>query len=214
VSLEATDLVLILDESGSMGHLRADTIGGVNTFVEEQRKQPGDAYVTLWTFSSRGVGPNVRQLFRGKHLNDVAPITEADYVPGGNTPLIDAVGTALGEYESLALKAPKAIFFIVTDGEENASQEYKLDVVRATIERLRGRGAAVVFLGANDSQWQAANFGVSTRTTAAYQPTPMGTANLYRSMSAGAAKIRSSDAKAGATADSVDWDSTKPDSKT
>lgn len=122
-----TEIVLIVDSSGSMEGARNDTIGGINTFIEEQKKLPGEASLTLVFFDSLREIKYFRQ-----NLKDVKPLTREDYVPGGTTALIDAVCLTIDELGSkLASEREEdrpehVILAIMTDGEENSSSKFSL----------------------------------------------------------------------------------------
>jgi uncharacterized protein YegL len=198
----STDINLILDASGSMMGLIDDTVGGVNNFIEEQKKLPDPAFVTLTTFDTQ-----VQQRYLATPLAEVPALTRDTYYGGhgGNTALIDAVGKAISNYEALPVKADKAIFFIVTDGQENSSYECNLAEVRASIDRLQKAGYAFIFLGANDSAWQADRFGVSVGTTGVYTATATGTAAMYKNAASNSTRMRASDLSAHASGQSMGW---------
>lgn len=195
--MASLDINLILDASGSMSGLINDTIGGINDFIAEQKKLPDHAFVTLTTFDT-----NDQQRYQAVPLADVKTLTRDGYFDGhgGGTALLDAVGKAVAKYEALPVKADKSMFVIVTDGQENASREMNIEAVRATIKRLQDAGTAFVFLGANDSAWQASNFGVAAATTGVYTASATGTRAAYGNLSANTSMVRSSSGTAFNTA--------------
>lgn len=148
---DLTELVFILDRSGSMHGLEADTIGGFNRVLEENQKLPGDANVTTVLFSH-----DVTLLHDRLPIGAVKPITDADYHVGGSTALLDAVGMAITKIVNVQrsltdeYRAGKVQFIIITDGMENASREYTYDRIRRMISLEREQyGWDFLFLGAN-----------------------------------------------------------------
>jgi uncharacterized protein YegL len=201
--MSSIDINLILDASGSMAGLVNDTIGGINDFIAEQKKLPDPAFVTLTTFDN-----SYRQRFQATPLTDLKPLDRAMYYDGhgGMTALLDAVGKAVATYEALPVKADKSMFVIVTDGEENASKECSIEAVRATIKRLQDAGTAFIFLGANDSAWQAGTFGVAAATTGHYTASATGTRAAYRNLSSNTIGARLSSASASVSTAGMGWD--------
>jgi uncharacterized protein YegL len=205
--LASIDVNLILDASGSMQPLIDDTVGGINHFIDEQRKQPGDAYVSLVTFDT-----NVMQRYAAKPLSDVPVLTVEGYYGGhgGSTALLDAVGQELSRYESLPIKADKTVFVITTDGQENSSREWTYEKIRTLIDRYqKERGWAFVFLGANDSAWQGEQMGA--RAVGRYRASSAGTAAMYANVSANLTAMRASPAPAAVVAAEQSWDTEERD---
>ena len=146
-----TELVFILDRSGSMSGLEKDTIGGFNSMLEKQRKEPGDAVVSTVLFDNETEVIHDRVV-----IADVPNLTDKEYFVRGCTALLDAVGGAIqhiGNVHKYARKEDvpeKTLFIITTDGMENASHHYTYDKVRNMIERQKERyGWEFLFLGAN-----------------------------------------------------------------
>ena len=146
-----TELVFILDESGSMSGMEADTIGGFNSMIEKQRREEGEAYVSTVLFSNGS-----RVLHDRVTLSRVEPMTTRDYIPRGCTALLDALGGAIHHIGNVhkyarAEDVPEhTIFVITTDGMENASHLYTKAEVRQMVERQKDRyGWEFLFLGAN-----------------------------------------------------------------
>jgi hypothetical protein len=200
--MASIDIIMILDASGSMYDLRGDTVGAFNKFIADQRKQPGEAYVTLATFDN-----TFAQRYQAKPLHDVPPLDEDGYMGGhGNsTALLDAVGKEIVQYESLPIKADKTMFVIDTDGFENASREWTLERVRALIEKHKADGWAFVFLGANDSAWQGESYGASRvgRTVGS----AAGVRAKYGTVSRNVSATRSYLANAREATETMDWNS-------
>lgn len=155
------DLIAILDRSGSMGSMESDVIKSFNKFIDDQKKLPGDAFVTL-------------VLFNGLHsvvhnrspIHSVLPLTEKTYVASGTTALHDAVGRTLKAAES----AQKAIVFIFTDGIENSSREYNKEQVKAMVQARERAGWEVHFIGAEIDAF-ATGCGLGIRQAATMQTT-------------------------------------------
>ena len=146
-----TELVFILDRSGSMGGLESDTIGGYNTMMEKQREAGGEVIVTTVLFDDR-----YELLHDRIPLTELRPMTEDDYFVRGSTALIDAIGTTINKIAQVhsntlpVHRADNTIFVITTDGYENASHRFRAEEVRKTVEQKREKGKwEFIFLGAN-----------------------------------------------------------------
>lgn len=176
-----TELVFILDRSGSMAGLESDTIGGFNAMLNKQRKESGDAYVTTVLFD------NHYELLHDRiPLSGVADITDRDYFVRGSTALLDAVGTTIQKvvqahiHTAEAMRPGKTIFVIITDGMENASREYSAAQVRAMIEKEKTYGWEFLFLGANiDAISAASNIGIYADRAVNYHADSAGTRLNY-----------------------------------
>ena len=162
---DLTEMVFILDRSGSMAGLEADTIGGFNSMIARQRAAEGEALVStvLFSFDSRVIHDRV-------DLRRVEPMTERDYFVGGGTALIDAIGGAIRHIGNVHKYAREedvpehTVFVIITDGMENASRNYSSAQVKRMIERQKAMyGWEFLFLGANiDAVEPAAHFGIGS----------------------------------------------------
>lgn len=189
-----TMICLILDRSGSMQGRENDVIGGVNSFIEEQKKLPDPASVAFVRFDT-----DATERFRPmKPLAEVEPLTRNDYQPRGGTPLLDAVGrtiTALDE-DWKTEKPERCIVVIVTDGEENASKEYTKPKIQALIKSRQDSGMwAFIYLGANvDAFHEAGQMGIAAANTAGYTNTAAGVKHMYSTASASVRHMRSSGA--------------------
>lgn len=158
-----TELVFILDKSGSMGGLEKDTIGGFNAMLEKQKAVDGECRITTVLFDNR-----YELLHDRIDIKAVTPITEKEYFIGGSTALLDAIGRTIHKIGSAErhtaedYRAEKVLFVIITDGEENSSREYSADKVKAQIERQKSKyGWEFIFLGANiDAVETAEKFGI------------------------------------------------------
>ena len=159
-----TELVFILDKSGSMAGLEADTIGGFNSMIERQKKEEGEALVSTVLFANRSTVIHDRV-----DLQKIEPMTDKQYYVGGCTALIDAIGGAIhhiGNVHKYAREEDRpehTIFIITTDGMENASHRYTSDQVKAMVNRQKEKyGWEFLFLGANiDAVETAARFGIT-----------------------------------------------------
>ena len=198
-----TELVFILDRSGSMSGLEKDTIGGFNSMLEKQRKEPGDAVVSTVLFDNETEVIHDRVV-----IADVPNLTDKEYFVRGCTALLDAVGGAIhhiGNVHKYARKEDvpeKTLFIITTDGMENASHHYTYDKVRQMIERQKERyGWEFLFLGANiDATAEAKRFGIDESMAANYHCDEVGTVLNYEVISEAITSVRTSAAPL-----SADW---------
>lgn len=181
-----TELVFILDRSGSMSGLEKDTIGGFNSMLEKQREEPGDAVVSTVLFDNE-----IEVVHDRIDIKSVPRLTEEDYFVRGCTALLDAVGGAIRhignvhKYARSEVVPEKTLFIITTDGLENASRYYTYDKVRSMIERQKDRyGWEFIFLGANiDAAEEARRFGIDESMAANYRSDEAGTALNYEVIS-------------------------------
>ena len=179
-----TEIVFILDRSGSMAGLEADTIGGFNALVEKQKAEPGEALISTVLFD------NFSEVIHDRvPLSRIQPMTRKDYYVRGCTALLDAVGDAIHHigivhrYIRPEDRPEKTLFVITTDGMENASRRYTYDRVRSMIEEKKALGWEFLFLGANiDAAREAARFGIGQDYAVDYLADSMGTANVYTSV--------------------------------
>lgn len=177
-----TELVFILDRSGSMAGLETDTIGGFNAMIEKQKKEAGEALVTTVLFDNESV--TVHDRFP---LQEVPPLTEKEYFTRGCTALLDAVGGTIRHIANIHRYIrredvpERTLFVITTDGYENASRYYDYDKVRRLIEHEKTKyGWEFLFLGANiDAAAEAKRFGIAADRAADYKCDTAGTALNY-----------------------------------
>ncbi len=188
-----TELVFILDRSGSMAGLEDDTIGGFNALIEKQRALPGQAYVSTVLFDN-----DAKVVHDRVKLADVKPMTRRDYQVGGCTALMDALGGAIHHIVNVHRYArpedvpEHTLFVITTDGMENASRRYSSDKVKAMIEHEKAKyGWEFLFLAANiDAVETAARFGIGAERAVNYQADSQGTGVLYEAVSDAVCCIR------------------------
>ena len=181
-----TELVFILDRSGSMAGLEKDTIGGFNSLIEKQRKEPGNAVVSTVLFDHESEVIHDRL-----PLENIPPMTDKEYYVRGCTALLDAVGGAIhhiGNVHKYARREDvpdKTLFIITTDGMENASRHYTYDKIHAMIKRQQEKfGWEFIFLGANiDAAAEAKRFGIDESRAANYHCDEEGTALNYEVLS-------------------------------
>lgn len=178
----STEMVFVLDRSGSMSGLAADTIGGFNELIEKQKKIEGDAYVTTVLFDHE-----YEVLHDHVALGEVAPLTDKEYFARGSTALLDAVGRTIDSVGARLAAAPEeerpehVVFVITTDGRENSSREYTAKQVREMVEHQQQKYSwQFVFLGANmDAVSEARNLGISAKYAANFTPTGRGVNRMY-----------------------------------
>ena len=191
---QLTELVFILDRSGSMFGLEADTIGGFNSMIARQRMQSGEAYVSTVLFNG-----TTTVLHDRVPLTRIEPMTERQYQTGGCTALLDAIGGAIhhiGNVHKYAREEDRpehTLFVITTDGLENASHAYSADQVRRMIRRQRENyGWEFIFLGANiDAVETAAHIGIDRSRAVNYHSDSRGTRLNYEVLSEAISSVRS-----------------------
>ena len=207
-----TELVFILDKSGSMAGLERDTIGGFNAMLAKQKAQAGECRITTVLFDHR-----YELLHDRTDIRAVRPITAREYRVGGSTALLDALGKTIHKIAtaqkntSEPFRAKRVMFVIITDGEENASREYAAKEVKEAIRRQKSRyGWEFIFLGANiDAVETAGRFGIDAGRAANYVPDSQGTALNFRAMSETVSAFRACGAVPDACLDAVRRDMRK-----
>lgn len=198
-----TELVFILDRSGSMTGLESDTIGGYNAMLEKQKKEMGEAVMTTVLFDD-----NYELLHDRVNLKDVGAITDKEYFVRGSTALLDALGLTINNVGETLRCTPEeerpenVLFVITTDGMENASREFTFEKVRKMIENQKRKYSwEFVFLGANiDAEKTAKSFGINRDRATNYVPDSKGTRLNYEVLN----KIVTSVRECGHV--SSDWD--------
>lgn len=175
---DLTEIVFILDRSGSMSGLEADTIGGYNSMLEKQKKEKGEAVISTVLFDDM-----TEILHDRKKLDQVEPVTDNEYYVRGCTALLDALGGAIHHISRIHREMPeedrpeKTLFIITTDGMENASRKYTYDKVKKMVEKRKKKDHwEFVFLGANiDAVKVAGRFGVAANRAVTYECDSEGT---------------------------------------
>lgn len=188
-----TELVFVVDRSGSMGGLESDTIGGLNATLDAHRGQEGEAVVSTVLFDNE-----VEVLHDRLPIGEVAPITEREYWVRGCTALLDAVGGAVNHISRVHGYLPEearpehTIVVITTDGMENASREYSYGDVKELIAAKEREGWQFLFLGANiDAAAEAGRIGISPDFAATYVADAEGTRAMYRASGRATIAMRS-----------------------
>ena len=188
-----TEIVFILDRSGSMAGLEGDTIGGFNAMIEKQKGEPGEALISTVLFD------NETEVIHDRvDLGKIELLTDREYYVRGCTALLDAVGGAIHhignvhKYAREEDRPEKTLFVITTDGMENASRKYSYEKVKAMIRRQQENfGWEFIFLGANiDAAKEAARFGIDESCAANYHADSVGTAVIYEAMSEVVCNVR------------------------
>ena len=188
-----TEIVFILDRSGSMAGLEDDTIGGFNAMIEKQRKEAGEALVSTVLFDHE-----TEVIHDRVDIRRIEPITRKEYYVRGSTALLDAVGGAIHhignvhKYAREEDRPEKTLFVITTDGMENASHKYSYARLNAMFERQKEKhGWEFLFLGANiDAAREAARFGIGADCAANYHADSEGTNVIYETVSEAITQVR------------------------
>ena len=191
-----TELVFILDRSGSMAGLESDTIGGFNSMIEKQKRQDGKGYVSTVLFDDES-----KVLHDRLKLADIPVMTDKDYTVRGCTALIDAIGGAIHHIGNIHKYARRedvpehTMFVITTDGQENASHRYTGAQVRKMIEHQKNKyGWEFLFIGANiDAVETAERYGISKERAVNYNADEKGTQVLFNSVSEAISGLRARD---------------------
>lgn len=193
---EMTDMVFILDKSGSMAGLESDTVGGFNALIAKQKTEPGDVRVTTVLFNH-----GYELLHDRIQLERIAPMTEKDYEVSGTTALLDAIGATIQKMRlvhqrrSEQQSSKKVIFVITTDGMENASCEYTHEKIKALIAQQKEEFMwEFIFLGANiDAVSTAEKFGIGKEFAADYHADAKGTELNFNVLSEAVTSFRKSE---------------------
>ena len=191
---DLTEIVFILDRSGSMSGLEADTIGGFNAMIEKQKKADGKALISTVLFD------HVSTVLHDRvPLERVEPMTDRDYTVRGSTALLDAIGGAIRHIANIHKYAREedrpmhTLFVITTDGMENASRNYDIETVRRMIHRQKEQGWEFLFLGANiDAVKTAGSFGIGADRAVNYHADQAGTQLNYEVLSDAICTVRAS----------------------
>lgn len=188
-----TSINVVIDRSGSMRRLVSDTIGGFNQFLNDQKGLPEDAVMTLCTFST-----DYTLVYDFIKLEDIPDLTEKNYVVGGGTALLDALGTTINTVGNKLAAMPederpsKVLFLIITDGEENSSVEFSHAQIKEMVTHQKDvYNWDFVFMGANlDAIMAGDAIGISPSMTLNYDATSSGTKSLYKDISKSVTRYR------------------------
>ena len=204
------ELVMVLDKSGSMSGLESDTIGGFNSMIEKEKKLDAKVNVTTVLFNDK-----IDTIYNREDIRRIKPLTDKEYEVGGTTALLDAVGSTIlkvARTEGISDKGTKVVFVIITDGMENASEEFTQAKVKEMIsDKQEKAGWDFIYLGANiDAAKEADNIGVSRKNAVTYRNTGRGVRGNFDAVSAYVAEaVADPSAESGSWKDHVEKDETR-----
>ncbi len=191
--MKNTEIVFVIDKSGSMSHLAGDTIGGFNGFIDGQKALEGNATLTTILFDTTW-----KILHDGVDIHKVNPITSSDYIAGGGTAMLDAIGEIINRvqdrHDELGEEKPEEVLFVITtDGEENSSRSFNKGQIEKMIKhQTNGHGWKFMFLGANmDAVKEAESIGISKDWSVNYIYTNKGVYDSFTTMNCAASAVRS-----------------------
>lgn len=192
--MKNTEIIFVIDKSGSMSHLAGDTIGGFNGFIESQKALEGKATLTTVLFDTTW-----KILHDGVDIHEVKTMTSSDYIAGGGTAMLDAIGEIINRvqdrHDELGEEKPEEVLFVITtDGEENSSRSFNKSKIEKMIKhQTNGHGWKFMFLGANmDAVKEAESIGISKDWSTNYVYDSKGICDTFTTMSCTASAIRSS----------------------
>lgn len=187
-----TEIIFVIDKSGSMSHLVGDTIGGFNGFIESQKALDGKATLTTVLFDTRW-----KTLHDGVDIREVKPMTTSDYSAYGGTAMLDAIGETINRvqdrHDELGEEKPDSVLFVITtDGEENSSSKFNKSKIEKMIKhQTNGHGWKFMFLGANmDAVKEAGNIGIKAEYAVNYDYSAQGTSAVYGTIDCMASSVR------------------------
>ena len=190
--MKHTEIIFVIDASGSMSHLVGDTIGGFNGFIESQKAIEGKATLTTVLFDSTW-----KVLHDGIDIHEVKPMNTSDYVAGGMTAMLDAIGEVINRvqdrHDELGSEKPDNVLFVITtDGEENSSKKFKKSQIEKMIKhQTNGHNWKFMFLGANmDAVKEAESIGISRNYATNYDYTVQGVCDSYTTLNCVARSVR------------------------
>lgn len=191
-NMKHTEIIFVIDKSGSMSHLVGDTIGGFNGFIEGQKELDGKATLTTVLFDT-----SYRTLHDGIDLHEVKTMTTSDYVACGGTAMLDAIGDTINKvqdrHDELGEEKPENVLFVITtDGEENSSRKFTKSQIEKMIKhQTNGHGWKFMFLGANmDAVKEATSIGISSDYATNYTYTSQGVCDAYITLCGATSAIR------------------------
>lgn len=189
--MKHTEIIFVIDKSGSMGHLTNDTIGGFNSFVESQKDGTKTTLTTVLFDTSWKI------LHNGSDVYEIEPMTTKDYIAGGGTAMLDAIGETINNvqdrHDELGEEKPDNVLFVITtDGEENSSRKFTKSQIEKMIKhQTNGHGWTFMFLGANmDAVKEASSIGINEQYSINYDYTARGIDALYSSISTAACSAK------------------------
>lgn len=193
--MEKTSIIVVLDRSGSMNHIKTDVIGGLNSFIKQQQDLPGECSLTVVQFDDQ-----FETIYQNVSIKAVRPFDENTFVPRGSTALLDAIGQTINsvnlEIEALpkSQQPKKTIFVILTDGQENCSRTFNQAQVFEMIElQKKNHQWEFVFLAANQDAIKTASLmGIGAASSMTFNTTTDGTRATYDALSASVGNYRSS----------------------
>lgn len=204
------ELALVIDKSGSMEGLEEDTIGGFNAMIEKEKKLDATVNVTAVLFNDKA-----DLLYDRKDIRTIRPMTEEDYIVGGTTALLDAVGNTIlkvSKIPNIRRRDTKVIFVIITDGLENASEEFtKAKIKKLISDRQEKDGWDFIYLGANiNAEEEAESIGVDRDRAVTYKNTPDGVRANYEAIAGYMEEsVNAQDEDRGSWKDQVEKDETR-----
>ena len=191
--MKNTEIIFVIDKSGSMSHLAGDTIGGFNGFIESQKALEGKATLTTVLFDTTW-----RILHDGIDIQEVEVMNSSDYIAGGGTAMLDAIGEIINRvqdrHDELGKEKPEEVLFVITtDGEENSSRTFNKSQIEKMIKhQTNGHGWKFMFLGANmDAVKEAEGIGISKNWSTNYAYDSKGIYDTFTTMSCTASAVRS-----------------------
>ena len=204
-----TELVFILDRSGSMSGLEKDTIGGFNSMIEKQKKEDGEVIVSTVLFDD-----HMKVIHNRIPMEQIKNLTDKDYYVGGCTALLDAMGNAIKHINQVQKSLPedeqpeKTMFIITTDGQENSSHDYTYEKIKKMVEKKQNKKHwEFLFLGANiDAIGTAAGLGIRADRAVNYHSDAVGTAVNYRALSKAVSSYRKAESPMEVDACMAGWD--------
>lgn len=185
-NLSQTEIVVVLDRSGSMGSIAPATVEGFNKFLNEQQNAEGEAFITLVQFDDR-----YEMNYKSTPVKNASPLILGEsFVPRGSTALLDAIGKTIEELDT----DRDVVFVIITDGDENASTTYKREAIDKMIKSLtKNEGWKFIFLAANQDAIKAGtHLGISAANSMSYSASSVGTSNVFMNVSMNTSNYRSS----------------------
>ena len=190
--MKNTEIIFVIDKSGSMAHLAGDTIGGFNGFIEGQKALDGKATLTTVLFDTTW-----KILHDGVDIHEVKPMTTADYSTYGGTAMLDAVGEIINRvqdrHDELGTEKPENVLFVITtDGEENSSHKFNKSQIEKMIKhQTNGHGWKFMFLGANmDAVKEARSLGINQDYAVNYTYSSAGTKAVYDTITTATCSLR------------------------